>query len=84
MTTVEPSCSGEVNMTARGCPLLRPVVVSSSTGMLLASHPKRPPLSFKMVRWTPFMVFNTRSLGTRGPYLAIPTWPPRGRTALSS
>ena len=62
-TIVDPSCTGEVNITERGCPLLRPVVVNSTTGIFPASHPSRPPLSFRMPRWMVFMAFNVKSLG---------------------
>ena len=60
-----PSWIGDVNITLRSFPLLRPVVVSSSTGMLPASQPNRPPLIRKMTRWTVFIAFNVRSLGIR-------------------
>ena len=63
MTRVEPSCRGEVSITDRGCPLLRPVVVSRMTGMADAFHPSRPPLTVRITRWTAFMVFKARSLG---------------------
>ncbi len=62
-TMVEPSCTGDVSITERGSPLLRPVVVSSSTGIPEACHPNRPPLILSSARWTPFIVFNTMSLG---------------------
>lgn len=58
-----PSCIGDVNITLRGFPLLRPVVVSSSTGMLPASQPNRPPLRLKIMRCAVFIAFNVRSLG---------------------
>src|SRR5207248_3460752 len=63
MTRASPSRYGEVSMTERGWPLLRPVVVSSSTGILLSSHPNRPPVTLSMPRWTAFIAFNPRSVG---------------------
>ena len=39
-TRVDPSCTGDVSITECGRPLLRPVVVSSSTGMPSAA--KKP------------------------------------------
>src|SRR5579862_7393565 len=46
MTMVEPSCSGDVSITVCGRPVLRPVVVSCSTGIFPAAHPMRPPENF--------------------------------------
>src|SRR5687768_7611305 len=63
-TIVSPSWCGEVSITVRGWPLLRPVVVSSSTGMLPARHPMRPPLSLSVARWKALSVWKTKSLGT--------------------
>ncbi len=51
-------------MTVRGCPLRRPVVVSSSAGMPETVHPFRPPVTFRIARWTTFMVLKVRSAGT--------------------
>src|SRR5436190_209464 len=62
-TSVEPSRYGDVSITERAWPLFRPVVVSSSTGILLSSHPNRPPLTLSMPRWTAFIAFNPRSVG---------------------
>ncbi len=64
---VSSSCSGDVSITDRFCPLLRPFVVSSSTGIDPALHPNRPPVSVSTVRWTWFIDFRTRSLGIRSP-----------------
>src|SRR5947209_3785608 len=50
-------------MTERGWPLLRPTVVSSITGMLLACQPIRPPVILSIPRWTAFIVFRAKSLG---------------------
>src|SRR6476646_908337 len=64
-TYAGPSRSGAVSITLRGCPLLRPVVVSSSAGIPPKLAPTRPPVTRSAVRCTAFMVFRTRSLGTR-------------------
>ena len=67
MTIVAPSWYGEVSITDRGWPLLRPVVVSSSTGIRPAFHPSRPKLTASTVRWMVFMAFRARSLGMGRP-----------------
>ena len=63
MTSVSPFCRGEVSMHERDSPLLRPTVVSSSTGMPAALQPSLPKLIVSVARCTKFMVFRTRSLG---------------------
>ena len=65
---VSSSCSGEVSITARGSPLLRPTVVSSSTGMPAASQPSLPKLTVSRPRWTRFIPLSMKSLGMPGPY----------------
>src|SRR6188508_945519 len=60
-----PSCTGDVSITTRGWPLLRPFVVSSTTGIPPARHPSRPPLILSRLRWKVFMAFSCRSLGMR-------------------
>src|SRR5262245_12178534 len=63
------SRTGDVRTTVRGRPLFRPVVVSSSTGILATSHPSRPPLSFITVRWTVLSPRKNKSLGMPGHYV---------------
>jgi hypothetical protein len=63
MIIVAPSCTGEVSITDRERPVLRPVVVSSSTGMFDAFHPARPPLILSTLRWIAFIALNAKSLG---------------------
>ena len=68
MTSVSPSCTGEVSMTERDSPDLRPTVVSSSTGMPAASQPILPKLTVSRARWMAFIDFSIRSLGMAEPY----------------
>ena len=65
-------------MTERGSPLLRPVVVSSSTGMFCAVHPTRPPLTVSMMRWMAFMALSAMSAGMRGIYPQVASRGNRG------
>ena len=66
-TWVEPICSGEVSSTVRGLPLLRPTVVNSTTGIFIAVQPSLPMLNHCAARWTAFIAFRVRSLGTPRP-----------------
>ena len=52
-------------------PLLRPIVVSSRTGMSAAFQPTRPPLIFSRPRCMKFIVFSRKSLGIRRPYRSL-------------
>ena len=64
ITITSPSRCGDVNMTDLGLPDFRPTVVNSSTGMLAAVHPNRPPLTFRRPRCSLFIVRSWLSLGT--------------------
>ena len=52
-------------MTARGWPLLRPIVVSSRDGIPPKLAPNRLPVTFSSTRWVVFIALRTRSLGIR-------------------
>ena len=60
---VSPSCHGLVSNTDRDSPVLRPTVVSSSTGMLPAVHPIRPPDTVSRPRCIVFIILSAKSLG---------------------
>ena len=79
-----PCCTGDVSITVWGWPLLRPIVVSSSTGMPPARHPRRPKLTFKTTRWKVFSALSCKSVGTPEQYVppesSIP--PPAPRQSL--
>ena len=72
MTNDVPDWYGEVNITSRGCPDWRPVVVSFRTGILPAFQPFFPRETTRMVLWTKFMVLRVRSLGINRQYRASP------------
>ena len=63
ITIRSPSLSGEVSMTDRDRPDLRPVVINSSTNMSAAVHPSLPPLIFNRPLCTPLIAFRDPSLG---------------------
>src|SRR4029453_3030603 len=61
-TTLAPSCTGEVSIVVRRLPVLRPVVVSSSTGIPNPRLPSRPSLIRKTARWKPVTIRAPMSL----------------------
>ena len=63
ITNIPNSRWGDVNMTDRRVPDLRPVVVNRSTGMWPTVHPSLPPLSFSKTRCALFIVLKNPSLG---------------------
>ncbi len=56
-----------LGIVVRASPLLRPIVVSSTTGIPIAAQPSLPKLPLRITRWTKFMVFSCRSLGIGAP-----------------
>ena len=62
-THVFPSWYGDVSITVRTSPVLRPVVVSSTTGMPATCQPKRPPVKAMAARWSAFMLLSEKSVG---------------------
>ena len=66
MAIESPSCQGVVSIVERGSPLLRPVVVSSMTGMFPAVQPIRPRVTVIAVRCNVFIVFMTSAEGMAG------------------
>src|SRR5665647_1286875 len=62
-TSASPICSGDVSIVDRGWPDLRPVVVSSSAGVLPKLHPSRPKETAMSARCTAFMATRVILLG---------------------